>query len=492
MPTTRHASSRAVFTATAILSSGWAVSLLVGLVSAKATAVLMGPIGVGYIGLLQSTLGLAVMMGGVYAGVIPAIARARAMSEPVAEAASRSAAWGLWLVSGGSLAIALITFRVPLARLVLGTAERADAIAPLAVALLLTLAAGLQAGILTAHQRIREIAWLGVSNSVLGPVLLLPLLWIWRESAVPWALCAGSFASFLVSRYYLRRTPPPDVRVSRQQIADAARGLLRFGLPFNASALAGTGVQLTIPFLILHTLGSSDVGFYRASIGISMAYLGSIASAMGQDYYPRVSACGDDPAALASVVNDQARLVLRLTGPVILGILAFAPYLVPLIYTSQFAPVVPLLEWQLVADLLRVTALALGFALLGRNGALSYLGAELLTGGTLLLLTWIGMGAFQLNGVGIASLVSSAAGLLIYASILYRTLGVRLAKETWFLLMAFLVGAVIIRAAAYTGVAELRVGVGLAVAGTAALATIRAVRAELGGLRRLLPWRSAA
>src|SRR5947209_8499677 len=76
-----HRYMKSILKATAILSSGSLVSILVGLVSAKFSALLLGPSGVGYMGLLQSTLSLVVLvagMGGISAGLVRAGARARA------------------------------------------------------------------------------------------------------------------------------------------------------------------------------------------------------------------------------------------------------------------------------------------------------------------------------------------------------------------------------------------------------------------------------
>ena len=50
--------------------------------------------------------------------------------------------------------------------------------------------------------------------------------------------------------------------------------MLRFGLPYTASMLVGTGVVLVMPVLVLHVVGSASVGYYRAAATIGIAYLG--------------------------------------------------------------------------------------------------------------------------------------------------------------------------------------------------------------------------
>ena len=487
----RRSSTRTTLRSTFVLSSGWAVSLAIGLLSAKLTATLMGPGGVGYIALLQSLLGLAVLaaaFGGVSAGIVPAVGRARAAGDSRGEAAARAAAWCLWLAFGGMAFIVLLAFREPLARLFLGTSVRAGAIPLLAAALVLSLAATIQVNILASYRRIADISRLGVTNSVLGPAILLPLIWYWGETAVPWAMLFGGLSTVLIARQMVRRyAQAPSVHVAVREITAAAHGLLRFGIPFSASSMAGAGVTLLIPVLILHALGSSEVGFYRAASGVSMTYLGFLASAMGQDFYPRVSACGPDLSTLTRVVNEQIRLVLLLIGPLVLGILAFVPWLVPLIYTAQFAPAISVLEWQLVGDILKIGGWAMAFAILDRSSTVTYFCVELLCAAMLLSSSWIGMRLFQLEGIGMASAATSGVSLLIYAGVARHTIGVRMTRENQLLIGALLLGALAIRAVSHSGSAELRLVVGSIVAAAAAIAAIRTLRAELGGLRNLMP-----
>lgn len=485
-----------ILRAMALLSGGSAVSLVLGLVSAKVMALLLGPVGVGHLGLLQSTLGLAVLaatMGGVSVGMVRVVAKARAGDKPADEGSARAATWILCWVLAGCSAVAMFVLRAPLARLLLGAPERADAILPLALALVLSVATSVQTSILSAHHRIGDLGRIGVSNSILGPALLLPLAWLWRESALPWAICAGGVATVTASSYYVRRNAPrPSVHVSRREIAAAARKLLRFGIPFNASAFAGNGVQLAMPVLVLHTLGSTSVGFYRAAASVSLAYLGFLLAALGQDYYPRLSAHGNDPAHVARLVNDQIRAVLLLIGPVILALLTLVPYLVPVIYTPQFAPTIALLQWQLVGDVLKVSSWTLGFAILARCGGLTYLCAELASGTSLLLFSWIGLRLFRLEGLGMAFLASNGVSFLVYWTILRRVIGLRLTRENQFLLGAFLLAAVAIRMLPYAGVGHLVTPLGLAATAAGTIWSSWIIWGELGGLRGVMAWRGVS
>jgi PST family polysaccharide transporter len=183
-------------------------------------------------------------------------------------------------------------------------------------------------------------------------------------------------------------------------------------------------------------------------------------------------------------------VVLLILGPVILALLALVPFLVPLLYTPQFAPTIALLEWQLVGDILGICAWAMGFAILARSGGTTYLVTQLVSAASLLLFTGIGVRQFRLEGVGMAFLASSGIGYLMYWTVLRRTIGLRFTRDNRMLLGALLLAALVIRALPYMGFEYVRTPVALTIASAAACVTARLVWGEFGGMRGVMASRA--
>lgn len=407
---------KSVLRATALLSTSSVVTILVGLVSAKVYAVLLGPSGIGFMGLLQSLLGLTGLIAGmgIGTGVVRLGAKALEAGETARVVALRSAAWVLFW-SFGSLGVLLLTaFRAPVSALVLGAPEHGPEVVLMGVALLFTLASGLQIKILNAYHRVQALAKWGVLNSFLGTLVSLGAVWTWGVAGIPAAVIAGTVVSWLVSGVFLRQeVATPNVQPSRKEHLRAARDLLYFGLPFTASALVGTGVQFLLPSLILHELGREGVGFYRAAVAISVGYLGFLLTAMAQDYYPRVAAVRTNEE-LTATVNQQHWLVMTLGVPLILGALALAPFLVSLVYSNAFAPAVGVLEWQLLGALFQFSSWTMSFVILARSTSVTYFFTELVGGGSMLICSYVAMQWFGLTGLGIGFLASY---MLYYLSV---------------------------------------------------------------------------
>lgn len=482
-----------VLRATALLGSSSLVSIVVGLVSAKAWAVLLGPSGLGFMGLMLSLVGLAGMVAGMGVGTGLVRFGAGALAEDDARrvAGLRRASWMLMWGLGGLAVLVLVAWREAIARLMLDGPEHGGSVVLMGVALLFTLAAGLQTNTLNAYHRVGALAKIGVLNSVVGTVVSLALVWAFGETAIAWAIIASAAASWGVTRYYVnRQVAPPGVRPTRGDVVAAGSTLLRFGAPFMGSMLVGTGVQLALPVLVLHALGQENVGYFRAAAAISVSYLGFLLAAMAQDYYPRVSAVGGQPGALVALANQQHRLVLLLGAPMILGVLALAPVLVPLVYAPEFQPAAAVLEWQLVADVLKFSSWTMAFVVLARSGSGTYFVSELVMGVALLLASWLGMRWFGLRGLGLGFLAAYAVYYPVVWFIVRREIGLVWSAENRILLVGTLAAALVVPLLPAVGLGSVRTPVALLLAATAGLVSARLLWRDVG--LGSLGWSAAA
>lgn len=142
------------------------------------------------------------------------------------------------------------------------------------LAMLLSLAAGVQIGLINAHHRVRLLAQVTAISSVFGAVWGVVLVWFWREAAIPWLVLGVPVAQIALSTYFVGELNLSRVPSNAAKVKEARVLLLRFGLPYTGSQLVGSAVQLAMPFLVLHQLGQENVGYYRAAVLYSTAYIG--------------------------------------------------------------------------------------------------------------------------------------------------------------------------------------------------------------------------
>jgi PST family polysaccharide transporter len=202
--------------------------------------------------------------------------------------------------------------------------------------------------------------------------------------------------------------------------------------------VVGTGVQFALPALVLHMVGEDGVGHYRAAVAISITYLGFMLTAMGLDYYPRVSAVSDQAETVVRLVNEQLRLILILIVPLIFGMLALSSIIIPRLYSPAFAPASDILEWQLVGELFRFWSWTMGMALLARGRSRTIFMVELAFGVNILLLSFLGVRWFGLIGSGVGFLAAYAGHFLIVWAIVRSDIALRWTTENVRLMLATL------------------------------------------------------
>lgn len=483
---------QSILRATAILSSTSLVSILVGLVSAKIWAVLLGPNGIGNMGLLQSLVGLAGLIAGmgIGVGIVRMGANALAREEHAQVDALHRAAWLLSLMLGGLALLILIMCRVPISRWMLGGPEHSGNVVLMGLALLFNLASGMQTSILNAYHRITALAKVAVLNSVIGTGVSLIPVWLWREQGIAPAIIAGSAAGLAISTYALRNEVARAViHPTYHETLMAAKALLRFGVPYTASMLVGTGVQFALPALALHALGSESVGFYRAAVAVSVNYLGFLIYAMGQDYYPRVSAVSDDPLELVRLINQQHRLVMLVAGPIVLGTLAIAPYLIPIIYSPRFASAVSVLEWQLIGDLFKFSSWTMGTVILARSGSIVLFVVEFISGLNILIASWFGMRWFGLAGLGIAFLITYVVHYVVVWAICRKEINLFWSLESKIMMLWIVSAALSIRILPLVNLEHVRTPIALSIALVSAVGALYMIWQEVGGSKYVQAWR---
>jgi len=458
---------KSIFRATAILSAGSVVNMLVGLLSAKVLAVFLHPAGYGYYGLLQSFVNLAAMVTGMgmASGMVRMGASAVTSGKEMVIASLRRGAWLLFSGLGAVALVVLVTFRVAMSRWVLGSPDHSGTILLMGFALLFTAAINVQTGTLNAYHRVAALAKFAVVNAVLGAATSIACAVLWRVQGIAPAVMGGAIASWAASWYFVRHEVGcVRVRPSGCDTLKAAWSLLRFGGPFTASMLVGTGVQLIMPIVVLHLLGAESVGYYKAAAAISVGYLGFLVTAMGQDYYPRVAAVKEQPRGLIDLINEQHRLIMLLAAPIILGTLAVVPYLVPVVFSQKFTPAVEILEWQLIGDLFKFSSWTMAFAILARCGSSIYFLTESIGGLATVVTTWLSVRWFGLPGLGISFLLTYLIYYVAVWIIIRREIPLVWTTSNKKMMAATVAAALIVRCLPLTRFAHARTSIALVLA----------------------------
>lgn len=411
-------SYRQILRSSSIIGGSSAINILVGLVRIKVVAVLLGPAGVGLVGLLQSLMTTASTIAALGFGTVGTrqIAEAAGRKDEAAVAGARRALfWGtLGLAVLGAAVFWLL--RDVLAAQVLANPAMSEHLGWLAFGVALSVASGSQGALLNGLRRVGDIALVSISSGLLATVLGVGAIMIWGAEGILAFVLAGPLTSFVVGHLFVARLPGiKTARTPLPQLASQWRTMARLGAAFMVAGLAATVGQLAVRTLVQRELGPEALGNFQAAWAISMTYIGFVLAAMGTDYYPRLTATIHDHAAANRLVNEQTEVALLLAGPVFLAMLGFAPWVIELLYSSQFNESVTVLRWQILGDVLKVVSWPLGFIILAAGDSRTFMWTETLAIGVFVGLAWLGLPLLGLKVTGIAFLGMYTAYLpLVY------------------------------------------------------------------------------
>lgn len=405
--TDRKSSYRTILKSSSIIGGAAVINVLIGLVRLKVVAVLLGPVGIGLVGLLQNLMSTGSTVAAIGVGTAGTRQIAEATScgdEPTVACARRALFWGTLLLAifGG---VAFWLLRNVLASEVLNDASMSTGIGWLALGVTLTVASGSQVAFLNGLRRIGSIAGVSVLSALLSTILGICAVALWGEQGILMFVLAGPFASFVLGHVFVARVPnsyaPPTplTKLTKQWFA-----LIRVGAAFMVAGFASTLGQFAVRTLVQRELGAEALGHFQAAWMISMTYIGFVLAAMGADYYPRLTAVIKDHAAVNRLVNEQSEVALMLAGPVFLAMLGLAPLVIKLLYSSQFNESIVVLRWQIFGDLLKVASWPIGFIILAAGDGRTFIRAEFLATAVFVGLSWFGIPIFGVSATGIAFL----------------------------------------------------------------------------------------
>ena len=411
-------SYRQILRSTSIVGGASVINILISLVRVKVAAVLLGPAGVGLIGLFSNLMATAANVAALGMGTVGTrqIAAANGQEDSQAVAVARRALfWGtLAMAIVGALVFWLL--RGVLATHVLADTTLSNEVGWLALGVGLTVAGGSQGALLNGLRRIGDLARISVYSAVLATTLGVGALLLWHERGLLVYLLLTPVASFVVGHWYVARlprvqAPPTPMRELTQQWGTLAR----LGLAFMLAGLAVTVGQLAVRTLVQRELGPEALGLFEASWVISMTYIGFVLRAMGSDYYPRLTAVIHDHAAVNKLVNEQTEVALLLAGPVFLAMLGLVPWVIELLYSSKFAEAAAVLRWQILGDVLKVVSFPLGFVILAAGDGRTFIASDTSAMAVFVLCVWLGLPYLGLQATGIGFLMMYA----VYLPIVY-------------------------------------------------------------------------
>jgi len=342
--------------------------VIVSLVRSKLIAVWIGPVGMGISGLLTATMGIVngISSLGIEISAVRHISGHFREGDPDAVSVPVAITRRIALFTGlGGAALALL-LSPWLSQLTFGDYTHSMAFAWLSVTVLLR---QLSSGELAVLQSLRRIRWLARANlygNLAGLVLSVPLYYMYRIDAIVPAIISMSAAAMLFSFVYSFRIRIRKPELARRDFFREGKSVLRLGIVMTLSSVLTLLGAWAIQVYISQHGGTAMVGFYNAGFTLLNSYVGLLFTAMGTDYFPRISALADDNDKMFEAVREQSVIGLLIITPVIAFFLAFAPTITEVLFTKSFAVISTMICLGMAGMLFRTASFTIGYMVLAK------------------------------------------------------------------------------------------------------------------------------
>jgi O-antigen/teichoic acid export membrane protein len=300
-------------------------------------------------------------------------------------------------LGGAALALLLSPW---LSQLTFGDYAHSMAFAWLSVTVLLR---QLSSGELAVLQSLRRIRWLARANlygNLAGLAVSVPLYYWYRIDAIVPAIVAMSAAATVFSFAYSFRVKIRKPELRCRDFFREGKSILKLGIVMTMSSVLTLLGAWAIQVYISQHGGTAMVGFYNAGFTLLNSYVGLLFTAMGTDYFPRLSALAHDDEKMHAAVREQSVIGLLIITPIIAFFLTFAPTITEVLFTKSFTVIATMVCLGMAGMLFRTVSFTIGYMVLAKADTRLFVWAAIGFNTLLFSLSLAGYYLYGLAGLG--------------------------------------------------------------------------------------------
>lgn len=403
-------SYKQVLKATSLFGGVQFISILVSIIKTKAAALLIGVSGVGIFGIFMSTLNFiqALTRCGLDLSAVKEIASADENDKPNIVFATGKLA----LITGILGAILVLTTSTWLSQIAFNNKIYTLFFVTISIAVLFNQLNVGNLAILQGLKLLKKLALVITISSLFSLIPTVAIYYYFGVNGIPWVITSTAMISFLVSKHYVDKLKTKQSKLSIEKLFNIGASILKPGFLLSLASITALAIAYIIQIFITNSGGIEDVGLYNAGFALIHSYGAVFFSALSKDFFPRLSEVADNNKLVSKIVNEQAYMLLLLLTPLILIFLVLKPFIVTLLYSKDFLPIIGMITYGIMATLFKSVSWSMGFILIAKGDSKVYLITEIISNLALLFAVIIGYEISGLTGIGLGYLVYHLADLV--------------------------------------------------------------------------------
>jgi O-antigen/teichoic acid export membrane protein len=393
-----------IIKATSIFGGVQLIQIIAQIIRSKAIAILLGPAGIGIVGLLNSSITLVTGLTnfGLGSSAVKDIANAKGSGDSLRISTISVVLRRLILFSGLFGSLLTIIFSPWISEFTFGNRDFTIHFIWISISVFFTQVSSGQIVLIQGMRKLEYLAKANLYGSFVGLFITIPIYYKFGIEGIVPSIILSSLISLIGSWYYTRKLDIKPANITLQKTLSQGKSMLVFGLVISITSLFPTIGSYLLRVFINRGGGLSDVGLYTAGFSIVTIYLGMIFNAMGTDYYPRLSEISNDNIKSKEVINQQAEITILILSPILIFFFVFIKLVVVFLYGKSFLSITDMMLWSSLGMFFKASTWPMVFLFLAKGESKVYFFNELSSNIYNLILSIIGYKLLGLKGLGIA------------------------------------------------------------------------------------------
>lgn len=392
---------------TSIYGFSQAINALLGLIRSKITALLLGTVGVGIMGLFQSIIDLARSVTG-WGLDVSSIREIAINSE-----SSKQVSATLYVVQFFYFVTALlgagfcVIFAKLLSHWAFDTEDYATHIQILAIAVVLVTLTACITSILQGLRLVTYMAFASTLGSLLSFIALIPAYYFWGVDGIVPMFLGTNFIIFLVAYFFYRKIAIKPIKLSLKEVWRNGQLMIRLGSYLVVAGFCFSGSLFFVKSFLSREMNVETAGLFQAVWATTSLFWSMVLRTVNADFFPKLSAT-KEPKEAEDLINAQTQFIILLILPVIVGLFIFSDQILHLLYTTDFVSASSTFRYFLLGTFLKIAITPMATLLLARNKGAVHLICEILFWVIYLVSFLLLYPLFKLEATGISYLIAYA------------------------------------------------------------------------------------
>ena len=343
---TSSTKSISLLASTTLTALSSAANVLFGLLRMKLAAVILGPIGIGQIGVLQSSMGFLSTVGDL--GVRQSGTRAFALvsgedSTAIYNRMATSIVVGTAIVAL-IFSVLTITFAGLIADRLLEMPDRVTDVRWIALGVGATIAAGGPFVVLNGRANVRGLTISAILAAMFGTIISIFFLKFQQHLAHIAIVVAVPITTYFFMLAYCARYLDIRHLSGREGFAtfyNTISTAIRDGKYLMIGFIAVSAAEAAVRIIVTTNLGLRSTGLFTSMWTISIYYIHFLFMLTSYQFYPTITGVLGRKEDASSHISNQIILIVSLAAPIILFSVTLVAWWIPIIYSHDFAAAEP-------------------------------------------------------------------------------------------------------------------------------------------------------